>query len=264
MMEALPPAAYAFASILSFILACALVVWIIRAASRKGRRAPTTDDDHPKPVTTPTPSEPDSNPVREEPSLSSAETIPPHWGETIGRRELLSIARTDEGETLVLAGGQPYRRLRDINDPRLGQDTIEAIRAVLVFAEGWIPYIQKWSAESASLSQATTEQPSLLHSPHPSGGPYPARPQSPAATTTIPKPGSMLEPLPLVSQINDLVQRRLEEHPDLSDHLITLATTIDGGLRIYVDHQAFQSIDDITEPKVKSLIQGAIREWEGH
>jgi hypothetical protein len=262
-MEALPPAVYAFASILSFILACALVVWVIRAAGRKSRKATTADDARPKPLTTPMPSEPDSNPVHEEQPLSSPETVPPHRGKVIGRRELLSIARTDEGETLVLAGGQPYRRLRDINDPRLGQETIEAIHAVLVFAEGWIPYIQKWSAESASLSQAAPEQERPSHAPHPSGGPYPARPQSPVTTTTIPKPGSMLEPLPLVSQINDLVQRRLKEHPDLSHHLITLATTIDGGLRIYVDHQAFQSIDDITEPKVKSLIQGAIREWEG-
>jgi hypothetical protein len=73
----------------------------------------------------------------------------------------------------------------------------------------------------------------------------------------------MLEPLPLVSEINDLVQKRLKEHPDLTEHLVTLTTAIDGGLRIYVDHQAFQSIDDITNPRVKNVIQSAIREWEG-
>ena len=57
--------------------------------------------------------------------------------------------RTEDGGLAVLAEGQSYRRLRDINDPRVGQDTIEAIRAILAFAEGWLPFIQEWSAKVA-------------------------------------------------------------------------------------------------------------------
>jgi hypothetical protein len=73
----------------------------------------------------------------------------------------------------------------------------------------------------------------------------------------------LLEPLPLVGEINDLVQKRLRENPELSQHLITLTTAIDGSLRIYVDHQAFQNVDAISNPGVRNLIRSAIQEWEG-
>jgi hypothetical protein len=78
----------------------------------------------------------------------------------------------------------------------------------------------------------------------------------------VPPPGSMLAPLPLIDEVNDLVQKRLRENPDLADHLITLSTALDGSLRIYVNQQVFQAVGDITDPQVKALIQGAIREWE--
>ena len=73
----------------------------------------------------------------------------------------------------------------------------------------------------------------------------------------------MLEPLSLIEEVNDLVQRRLQQEPDLADHLITLTTAIDGSLRIYVDHDVFQGVGEITNPRVRALIQDAIREWEG-
>jgi hypothetical protein len=72
----------------------------------------------------------------------------------------------------------------------------------------------------------------------------------------------LLEPLPLVDEINDLVQRRLKENPNLAHHLITLTTSIRGDLRIYVDQKAFQAVDDITNSEVRDLIQDAIYEWE--
>jgi len=73
----------------------------------------------------------------------------------------------------------------------------------------------------------------------------------------------MLEPLSLIEEINDLVQKRLQGEPDLADHLITLTSAIDGSLRIYVDHDVFQGIDEITDLRVRALIQDAVREWKG-
>jgi hypothetical protein len=253
-VQALPPGVYALASILSFVLACGLVIWVIRSAGRRRNRVKPS----PSPAPLPSPPKPNTS-TQQEPSSTNPETGPPQPSKAVDREELLSVARTEEGEMLVLARGQPYRRLRDINDPRLGQDTIEAIHAMLVFAEGWIPFIQKWSAESAKAAQEHLAP----QSPQQGTTPYPGRPTSPTSTTTIPRPGSLLEPLPLVSEINDLVQRRLKEHPDLSEHLITLTTAVDGSLRIYVDHTAFQSVDAISDPGVRNLIQNAIQEWEG-
>jgi hypothetical protein len=258
-MEAFPPGVYALASILSFILACGLIAWVIRAASRgrKTARSSSSPKSPPAPVGTDVVAAQQSQPPHD------SQTSPPSSPEPISREELLSVARTAEGEMLVLARGQPFRRLRDINDPRLGQDTIEAINTVLVFAEGWIPFIQKWSAESATARPVPPAQQPGTQPPSPMVAPQPSRSPSPSSTTTIPKPGSLLEPLPLVGEINDLVQKRLRENPELSQHLITLTTAIDGSLRIYVDHQAFQNVDAISNPGVRNLIRSAIQEWEG-
>jgi len=71
----------------------------------------------------------------------------------------------------------------------------------------------------------------------------------------------MLERLTFVSEIDDMVQQRLEERPDLARHRIRL-TTGEVGLSIQVDQQTFDTIDDVPDPQIKALIQDAIREWE--
>jgi hypothetical protein len=255
-MDALPVAAYAIAALIPIALACILAAWLIRSLSGGGKKRRAQQLSPPSPPV----AQAQSSPVQQArpPAAPQAESTPPTV--PTGDRELLSIVRTEEGGLSVLAGGQPYRRLRDINDPRVGQDTIEAIRAILAFAEGWLPFIQEWSAE-VSEADASSARAVPARQPDPELAGRAALPH--ASTMAIPPPGSMLTPLPLIDEVNDLVQKRLREDPDLADHLITLSTALDGSLRIYVDQQVFQAVGDITNPKVKALIQGAIREWEG-
>ncbi len=177
------------------------------------------------------------------------------------QRELLRVLRTEDG-LVITVGGESYRRLRDINDPRIGQDTVDAVRAILAFAEGWFPFIRKWSAETSSDAEVSKQVPHPGHA-HPVGALPPSRPSAPALRPAIREPGRMLEPLSLIEEINDLVQKRLQGEPDLADHLITLTSAIDGSLRIYVDHDVFQGIDEITDLRVRALIQDAVREWKG-
>jgi hypothetical protein len=254
----LPPGIFALGSILSLVLACGLVVWLVRAIGRGNKKK---SEQPLSPASTPV-EQAQAPPVQEVQPAAASETEQPSPAEPPGEQELLRVSRTAEGDLVVLAQRQPVRRLRDINDPRLGEDTIEAVRAVLTFAEGWVSFIEKWSAEAASAAQ-----PSLGQQPRPeplprAAPPHAGRPAHFPSTTTIPRPGRMLEPLPLIDEVNDLVQRRLKESPDLAGHLITLTTAIDGSLRIYVDQRAFQAVDDITDLRVQALIQGAIREWE--
>jgi hypothetical protein len=254
-MDVLPVAAYAIAALIPIALACILTAWLVRFLSDGGKKRSAQQLSPPSPPV----AQAQPSPIQQaqSPTAPQAESTPPA-GPT-GNRELLSIVRTEKGGLSVLAGGKPYRRLRDINDPRVGQDSIEAIRAILAFAEGWLPFIQEWSAE---VSQA--QAPPARSTPAQQSGPRSiGRAALPHAhTMAIPPPGSMLAPLPLIDEVNDLVQKRLRENPELADHLITLSTALDGSLRIYVDQQVFQAVSDITNPKVKALIQGAIREWE--
>lgn len=254
-MDTLPVLAYALFALIPISLACILAIWLVRTLSGGGKKRGAQQLSPPSVSV----SQAQSPPAQQVQSPTTPRTEPtPAVGPT-DDRELLRIVRTEEGGLSVLAGGRPYRRLRDINDPRVGQDTMEAIRAVLTFAEGWISFIQEWSTE-VSESRASPVRSIPAQQPHRESARRTASPQT--GTMAIPPPGSMLAPLPLIDEINDLVQVRLREYPELADHLITLSTALDGSLRIYVDHQVFHAVGDITNPKIKALIQGAIREWE--
>lgn len=76
-------------------------------------------------------------------------------------------------------------------------------------------------------------------------------------------PGRTLDPLNLADTIDQMVQQRLVERPDLAGRRIRLGTGRDGGLRIYVDDETFEAVGDITDFKVRELIRDTIREWEG-
>lgn len=76
-------------------------------------------------------------------------------------------------------------------------------------------------------------------------------------------PGRMLDPLNLADDIDQMVQHKLRERPDLADRRVRLASGRDGGLRIYVDGEVFEAVGDITDFKVRELIRDTIREWEG-
>jgi hypothetical protein len=76
-------------------------------------------------------------------------------------------------------------------------------------------------------------------------------------------PGRTLEPLNLVTDIDQIVQQRIQERPDLRERTVRLSSGREGELRIYVDAQVFEAVDDITDFRVRELIRDAIREWEG-
>lgn len=76
-------------------------------------------------------------------------------------------------------------------------------------------------------------------------------------------PGRMLDPLNLTDNIDQMVQQKLRERPDLAGRRVRLANGRDGGLRIYVDDDVFEAVSDITDFKVREIIRDAIREWEG-
>jgi hypothetical protein len=76
-------------------------------------------------------------------------------------------------------------------------------------------------------------------------------------------PGRSLDPLNIADNIDQMVQQRLSERPDMAGRRIRLATGLDGGLRIYVDDEIFEAVGDITDFKVRELIRDVIREWEG-
>jgi hypothetical protein len=220
-MGALPPFVYILLALGSLAIAGALLVWVvdyIRGRGSRGRSEP---------------------PTKGEPAAA-------------GEQELLRVARTQRDGLVIYAQGQRYRHLHEIADPQVGRETVEALKAVLAFAKGWLPMPSPPPPQPALREPAGGEATFLerlrrgdMFSP-----PGPSQPPSPESV--IP-----------VEHINDLVQERLRARSDLGEQRICLTTEADGSLRIYVGQQVFETVSDIPEPEVRALIRDAIHEWEG-
>jgi hypothetical protein len=165
-------------------------------------------------------------------------------------RELLRVARTDKGVVGVFVQGQRYHRLQEIKDPQVGCETIEALKAVLTFAEGWLPL--KPTTTQTAARKSTVDEEAFLEQLRSSN-------LFSAGSSSRLSPS---EPLIPVEVINNMVQERLHKRPDLAAQRVFLATESRRTLRIYVGMQSFEAVDDIPNAEVRGLIQDAIHEWE--
>lgn len=168
----------------------------------------------------------------------------------VGDQELLRVSRTKK-RVEVFVQGQRYRHLREVADAQVGREAIEAIKAVLAFAEGWLPTPRQTPPLPAPEKPAV-DQEGFLERLRQSD-------LFPSDSSSEPSPPG---PLPLVKEIDELVQRRLRERPELAKQRVRLISGEDGSLCIYVGQQTFSSVDDVSDPQVQALIQDAIREWE--
>jgi hypothetical protein len=165
-------------------------------------------------------------------------------------QELLRVSRTKKG-VVVFVQGQRCRHLREVANSQIGRETIEALKAVLAFAEGWLPTPQQ-SPPSPALEKPAADPEGFLDQLRQRAK------FSPENASESSQPGSLL----MVKEIDDLVQQRLRERPELAKQRVRLISGKDGNLYIYVGQQTFSSVDDISDPQVQTLIQDAIREWE--
>jgi len=221
-MGMLPAFFYLILALVALAVAGILLVWIIRYVGSR-----------------------DGNP-RESPNPGIDVT-----SALAGEQELLRVLRTQKGELAIYIQGQRHRHLREITDPQVGRETIEALKAVLAFAEGWLPASPPTPVPPPARKSSVDEEAFLerLRRANLFAAKGPSRPSS--AGLVIP-----------AEAINELVQERLQERPDLAAQPIRLSTESDGRLRIDVGLQSFESVGDIPESAVRSLIQDAIREWE--
>lgn len=222
-MGALPALFYLVLALAALALAGGLLVWVIRYAGSK-----------------------DGSSSGERLNPATVGTSAPE-----GEQELLRVSRTQKGKLVVVVQGRRYRHLREITDPQVGRETIEALKAVLAFAEGWLPASPQAPSQPAS-SKSTVDEEAFLERLR----------RSNLFSTGVSPASPRVEPLIPVEAINDLVQERLRKRPDLAGWHVFLTAEVGGDLRIYVGPQAFESVDDIPEPEVRALIQDAIREWE--
>ena len=101
----------------------------------------------------------------------------------------------------------------------------------------------------------------------PSNNPAPAEPASPppppeTRPTTIAKEDRPAAPAnSIVSQIDSVLQARLEGTP-LGERGIFLTQSAEGGVNVYVGLTRYSGVDEVPDPEIKAAIRAAISEWE--
>lgn len=237
-MNSLPPFVYLIFTAAAFALAVGGFIWLVGYIGRGTKEKGTPQEEKPE-------------------SLLEAENHSPP-----DEVELLRVSRSGDGKLTVFVQGKPRRRLREITESQAGRETVEAIKAVLTFAEGWLPSIQQ-QVPASPPPESSVPPESFLRQLRQAPPPPSIKPPGLLAPLQSRIPSNMLDPLPLVDEIDEIVQRRLQEHPETEKNHVRLTTGPSGGLRIYVGRQAFDAVSEITDQQVKALIQDAIREWEG-
>jgi hypothetical protein len=63
---------------------------------------------------------------------------------------------------------------------------------------------------------------------------------------------------PASEQIEELVQQRMQGDPNLKDVDLDFATSVDGGLEIWIDEQRYSNIDSIPDERIQTIIREAV------
>jgi hypothetical protein len=84
---------------------------------------------------------------------------------------------------------------------------------------------------------------------------------SPAPASKKLDPEKEFALLSIVQQIDSVLQKKLAGTP-LEDKKISLKDSPEGAVEVHIGLQKYDSIDDVPDEKIKSVIRAAISEWE--
>jgi hypothetical protein len=112
---------------------------------------------------------------------------------------------------------------------------------------------------STSLRNAALPVPASLRNANPPV-PVPVTLQS-LIQTKKPDPEKNITSLSIVQQIDMVLQERLLNSP-LAKQGIRLQESIQGGVEVYVGLNKFDTVDDVPDQQIKTVIRAAIAEWE--
>jgi hypothetical protein len=189
---------------------------------------------------------------------------------------LMQVWQDREGYLVVEVEGRRYRRLFDVRDGEAGRRLLETINRLVVFSRG-------------QESRVTPAPPAEMPAPSTAAVAAPATAAVESGSQTLldslqeqeeealKKSRITLDPRPfrrrtesrqsgitlnLASEIEGLLQLRVQASPAFSQRSIHVVSASDGGLRFEVDGTRYGTMDEIPEPQVQGLIGAAISDWE--
>ncbi len=180
------------------------------------------------------------------------------------------------GKLVVQVGENQYEQIAEITAGKSRQMLLAAIGELIAFAGGYQTLVDAGSApplglptppqppqeeqQQAFLQKLEQEREQLRASAAPAKPslvrPAPIPEEAPLAVEGIDRS------LPIVGQIDAILQRLVTAVPELAGRSIHLAEHPNGGLQIKVDGKVDSHPNKLPETVIQKLIKQALREWE--
>ncbi len=186
-----------------------------------------------------------------------------------GAVEVMRILRDlADGSLIVEIDGRRYRSLNEIVEPQVGRRFMGNAQALADFAKlGKVRVPEEWAQVPASeRPAASASQPVARPAPPPPPPPPPAEPAAPRRGGLFRRAQAEdeqpVEQPPIAEQIEELLQYRLTQTPELAHRSIHIRPAIDGGIRIEVDGRTYEGISDVDDEQIRAFLQETVRQWE--
>jgi len=200
------------------------------------------------------------------------------------------------GALIVEVEEEKYRKLSEIKDGRVGRRVLQAAADLVRFTEvlqargqttAQQPLPPAPSTLALKIAPSLEKEPSVPRTPAPPSVEKEflqslSRPRRPEEKES-PKPSlSPIEffrrgfaarraarlqsatpaPRSFVKEIEEILQRFIRTYPSFIGKKVHVSTGPDGGIRIQVENEFYDTPDDIPDPEIRGIIKAAIQEWE--
>ncbi len=177
--------------------------------------------------------------------------------------EIMRVLRVPpKGQLVVEVNGNRYEAITELQSPKNRQLLLAAVGELITFAGGYQALIDAGVAAPTlppqpkkSLEEQRAE---FLASMETSSGPTSS---SPLTATAEPSADKTTD-LPIVEQIDAILQQYVAKSPSLNQHRIHLIGDPSGGIKINVDGQIYNRPKEIGDKQIQLIIKQALKTWE--
>lgn len=171
--------------------------------------------------------------------------------------EVMRIWRDmNDGRLIVQMGGTRYYSLADIQNPDLMRRFSAVMRDLNALAGMSV------SAAPRSTGAYPVTAPVFGSAAASTTTSTPARPRVFGGRGRRGQPEEAAQPQGIGALIEQFLQARLPAMPDFATRSIHIRPTPDHGIKIEVDGQFFDTIDEVSDPAVRDFLLQVMRDWE--
>ncbi|MCI0710782.1 MAG: hypothetical protein L0154_11530 [Chloroflexi bacterium] len=200
--------------------------------------------------------------VADEPERGEMIYIPGSGELPLDAVEVMRVWRDiNDGALIIQMGDQLFRAIPEIRDRGIARRFIAVVQnlaqlATLGAAAAGLP------TPNFEVTSGVVSRPGAWAQSSPAKTPSQSKPSAEALPNDTPPAPVDTGSLGIAAQIDRLLQLRLSQTPVFRDRTIQMGTKLDGSLKIQVDDDFYESIDEIKDHEVRDFIQQVVREWE--